>query len=71
MEYRGVEYIIVQDEGGSWRWSVSLGNPRKIRSGQAATKPAAIIKVWAVIDRAFGGLVRRRLEREQGRRKHA
>ena len=51
MEYRGVKYTIVQDGGDNWQWSVSLGNPKKIRSGRAATKRAAILKAWAVIDR--------------------
>jgi hypothetical protein len=54
MEYRGVEYTLVQDEqGNNWLWSVALGNRRKIKSGQAATKGAAILRVWAAIDRAL------------------
>jgi hypothetical protein len=52
MEYRGIEYTVVQDEHGNWQWLVSLGNPEKIKSGQATTKGVAILKVWAVIDRA-------------------
>jgi hypothetical protein len=52
MEYRGIEYTVVQDEHGNWHWSVSLGNPETIKSGQATTKGVAIIRVWAVIDRA-------------------
>ena len=51
MEYRGVEYTVVQDEHGNWEWAVSLGNPVKIKSGHAASKGAAVIKVWAAIDR--------------------
>jgi hypothetical protein len=37
MEYRGVEYTVIVDERGNWQWAVSLGNPKKIKSGQAAT----------------------------------
>ena len=52
MEYRGIEYTVVRDEGGDWQWAVSLGNPETIKSGQAASKGTAILKVWAAIDRA-------------------
>lgn len=52
MEYRGIEYTVVRDEGGDWQWTVALGNPDPIKSGQAASKGTAIIKVWAAIDRA-------------------
>ena len=45
---------MIADERGDWQWAVSLGNPKKIKSGQAATKGTAILKVWAVIDRALG-----------------
>ena len=51
MEYRGVEYTVVRDEQGDWQWSVSLGNPEKIKSGHATSKGAAVLKVWAAIDR--------------------
>jgi hypothetical protein len=37
MEYRGIEYTVVRDEGGDWQWIVSLGNPE--RSNRA--KPRA------------------------------
>jgi len=37
MEYRGIEYTVVRDEGGDWQWAVSLGSPETIKSGQAAT----------------------------------
>jgi hypothetical protein len=52
MEYRGIGYTVVRDEGGDWQWTVSLGNPETIESGQAASKGTAILKVWAAIDRA-------------------
>jgi hypothetical protein len=51
MEYRGIEYTVVRDEQGDWQWSVSLGNPEKIKSGHATSKGAAVLKVWAAIDR--------------------
>jgi hypothetical protein len=60
MEYRGVEYTVIVDERGNWQWAVSLGNPKKIKSGQAATKGTAILKVWAAIE--FGGILRRTAE---------
>ena len=51
MEYRGIEYTVVRDERGDWQWAVSLGNPATIKSGHATSKGAAVIKVWAAIDR--------------------
>jgi hypothetical protein len=53
MEYRGIEFTIVQDEHGNWLWSVALGSLGKIKSGQAAAKGTAILKVWAAIDRVL------------------
>jgi hypothetical protein len=52
MEYRGIEYKVIRDEGSGWQWTVSLGNPQTIKSGQAASKGTAILQVWAAIDRA-------------------
>jgi hypothetical protein len=51
MEYRGIEYTVMRDERGDWQWSVSLGNPEKIKLGHATSKGAAVLKVWAAIDR--------------------
>jgi hypothetical protein len=51
MEYRGIEYTVVRDERGDWQWAVSLGNPETIKSGHATSKGAAVLKVWAAIDR--------------------
>jgi hypothetical protein len=51
MEYRGVEYTVERDERGDWQWAVSLGNPETIKSGHAPSKGAAVLKVWAAIDR--------------------
>ena len=44
MEYRGIEYTVVRDEGGDWQWTVSLGNPEAIKSGQAASKGPLYLK---------------------------
>jgi hypothetical protein len=53
MEYRGVEFTVVRDErGDDWQWTVSLGNPERTKSGHAPSKGAAVLKVWAAIDRA-------------------
>jgi len=52
MEYRGVQYTIVEDERG-WQWSVVLDGPPKTKSGHALSKGTAILKVWAAIDRAL------------------
>ena len=54
MEYRGIEYTVVRDEGGDWQWAVSLGNPETIKSGQAASKGTAILKVWQLIASTAG-----------------
>jgi hypothetical protein len=51
MQYRGIEYTVVRDEQGNWQWAVSLGNPAKIKSGHTTNKGAAVLKVWAAIDR--------------------
>jgi hypothetical protein len=53
MQYRGIEYTVVRDEHGHWQWAVSLGNPEKIKSGHAKSKGAAVLKVWAAIDRTY------------------
>jgi hypothetical protein len=45
MEYRGVEYTVVRDEHDNWQWSVSLGNPEKIKSGHTPSKGAAVLRV--------------------------
>ena len=53
MEYRGVEYTIVQGiERGTWRWTVSLGNNIS-KSGQAIGKTEAVAQATRVIDKAL------------------
>jgi hypothetical protein len=54
MEYRGVQYTVVQGiERGVWKWSVSLGEPKIIKVGQAKTKQDAVAAVEHAIDRAL------------------
>ena len=53
MEYRGLEYTIVQGiERGTWRWTVSLGNNIS-KSGQALGKENAVTKATRVINEAL------------------
>jgi hypothetical protein len=65
MEYREVQYTLEEDGFGGWQWAVVLGSPPTIKSGQAVTKGAAIIKVWAAIDRVLGSRRFRRVQSEQ------
>jgi hypothetical protein len=65
MEYREVQYTLEEDGLGGWQWAVVLGSPPTIKSGQAVTKGAAIIKVWAAIDRVLGSRRFRRVQSEQ------
>jgi hypothetical protein len=59
MEYRGIEYSIVQGiERGKWIWSLSLDTSRH-NSGQASNKPAAVIGAERAIDRALDTQKRR------------
>jgi hypothetical protein len=59
MEYRGVEYSIVQGvERGKWIWSLSL-DTNVNNSGQASNKPAAVIGAQRAIDRALDPKKRR------------
>ena len=54
MEYRGVEYTVVQGiERGIWKWSVSLGEPKIIMVGQTKTKQDAVAAVEHAIDKAL------------------
>ena len=53
MEYRGVEYTIVQGiERGTWKWTVSLGKNIS-KSGQAIGKPEAVAQATRVISKAL------------------
>ncbi|SHH25020.1 hypothetical protein SAMN05443248_4210 [Bradyrhizobium erythrophlei] len=61
MEYRGVEYSIVQGiERGTWRWTVSV-RADETKSGLTSSKPDAATKAENVIDRTFWPNKRRRL----------
>jgi hypothetical protein len=59
MEYRGVEYSIVQSvERGRWMWSLSLDMNIK-KSGQVGSKPEGVIVAERAIDRALDPKKRR------------
>jgi hypothetical protein len=64
MEYRGVQFTLEEDDR-RWRWTVVLGSPPTIKSGHTVTMGAAIIKVWAAIDRVLGSRRFRRLQSDQ------
>jgi hypothetical protein len=52
MEYRGIEYSVVQGiERGVWPWSVSVTN--LLIMGRASTRPAAIAAAEHAIDKAL------------------
>lgn len=54
MEYRGIEYKIIQGiERGIWKWSLSLGEPKMNKVGQAKNKADAVAEVERAIDRAL------------------
>jgi hypothetical protein len=51
MEYRGVEYTVVQGvERGVWKWTASVTN--LLIMGKAPTKSAAMAAVERAIDKA-------------------
>jgi hypothetical protein len=53
MEYRGVEYSVVQGvERGKWVWSLALDTNVK-KSGLVGSKPAAVTVAERAIDRAL------------------
>jgi hypothetical protein len=54
MEYRGVEYTVVQGiESGIWKWTAWLGEPKIIKVGQAKTKRDAVVAVEYAIDKVL------------------
>jgi hypothetical protein len=54
MEYRGIEYKIIQGiERSIWKWSLSLGEPKIIKVGQAKTKQDAVAEVERAIDKVL------------------
>jgi S1-C subfamily serine protease len=65
MEYREVQYTLEEDALGGWQWAVVLGSPLGIKFGRAVTKGAAVIEVWAAIDRVLGSRRFRRVQSEQ------
>ena len=53
MEYRGIEYTVVQGvERGKWCWTVSLGDNIS-KSGQAIGKEKAVDQATHAINRAL------------------
>jgi hypothetical protein len=66
MEYRGVEYSVVQSvERGKWTWSLSLDTNVK-SSDQANNKLAAVIAAERAIDRALETQDRREARSRHG-----
>jgi hypothetical protein len=54
MEYRGIEYSVVQGiERGTWKWSASVAGV--IIMGQQPTRAAAVAAAENGIDRALAG----------------
>jgi hypothetical protein len=52
MIYKGIEFSVVQGiEPHVWKWSVSIGNSAK--TGEAKSKPDAVIAAWRTIDQAL------------------
>jgi hypothetical protein len=53
MEYRGKRFTIVQGIGpSSWKWTVHL-DEKTVKSGEAASRPAAMNSVVWLIDKAL------------------
>ena len=53
MEYRGIQYTVVQGIGpDSWRWTVRL-DEKTMKSGQATSRAAAMNSVVWLIDKAL------------------
>jgi hypothetical protein len=52
MEYRGIEYAIVEGIGRHmWKWSAFVGGA--VMTGQAHSKQAAMVSAEKAIDRAL------------------
>ena len=51
MQYRSIEYSVIQEENRSaWRWTVNV-NENTVESGTAKTREAALAAVVLTIDR--------------------
>jgi len=51
MEHKGIWYTVVQTANpAGWRWTVELDPPLRTRTGEAATRDAAIRKALSAID---------------------
>jgi hypothetical protein len=54
MEYRGIEYTVIQgSQPDVWKWSVMVGDPKMLRIGEASSEHRAEIQVRSIIDRAL------------------
>jgi hypothetical protein len=52
MEYRGIEYAIVEGTGGHmWKWSAFVGGA--VMTGRAHSKQAAMVSAEKAIDRTL------------------
>jgi len=54
MEYRGVEYALVQTISKQWRWSVARDNGND-KVGFCTNRETALARAKRVIDRIVGG----------------
>jgi hypothetical protein len=53
MEHRGVNYSLVEEAPGVWRWTVLIGHPAMLRMGEASSELQADVQVRSVIDLAL------------------
>jgi hypothetical protein len=65
MEYRGVEYTVVQGiKRGVWNWSASVADV--LIMGQAPTKSAAVAAAERAINKALAPAIGRLVPPERG-----
>jgi hypothetical protein len=65
MEYRGVEYTVVQGiKLGVWKWTASVAN--LLIMGQASTKPAAVAAAPPAVNKALAPTKVRLVPPERG-----
>jgi hypothetical protein len=55
MEYKGVEYSVVQLTEGGWKWEVRFGEGKNKSGVTAVSRAVAIKQVEHEIDRAIKG----------------
>ena len=65
MQYRGIEYTVVQGIGrGVWKWSASVAGV--VMMGQEAIKSEAVVAAEKAIDRALAQKKLRLASRDNG-----